>query len=178
MTFNHWEPNLSWNALNLFTSVGSSRKLKTAISPSKNGFVQFFWISFSGANSFFQIKPSFKRFIIGYHILPTNWTTIFDSFQLKKEDFCHPKQQALSLPLYFLHRAYYLLAFFSARGHSEASLKFGAGDLKITHHLLEFFLFFKELMLVVCLRPFSSIASKKTRTTLKIVTHFVTSFTL
>ena len=31
MTFNHREPNLSWNALNLFTSVGSSRKIKSAI---------------------------------------------------------------------------------------------------------------------------------------------------
>ena len=31
MTFKNWEPNLSWNALNLFTSVGSSRKIKSAI---------------------------------------------------------------------------------------------------------------------------------------------------
>ena len=42
MTFNHWEPNLSWNALNLFTSVGSSRKIKSAISLSKIDSVQFF----------------------------------------------------------------------------------------------------------------------------------------
>ena len=37
MTFNHWEPNLYWNALNLFMSVGSSRKIKSAISLSKIG---------------------------------------------------------------------------------------------------------------------------------------------
>ena len=49
MTFNHWEPNLSWNALNLFTSVSSSRKIMSAISLSKIGSVQFFWISLSGA---------------------------------------------------------------------------------------------------------------------------------
>ena len=38
MTFNHWEANLSWNKSNLFTSVGSSRKIKSAISffPSSN----------------------------------------------------------------------------------------------------------------------------------------------
>ena len=53
-TFNHWEPNISWNALNLFTSVGSSRKIKSAISLSKIDSVQFFWISFSGAIQFFQ----------------------------------------------------------------------------------------------------------------------------
>ena len=53
MTFNHWEPNLSWNALNHFTSVGSSRKIKSAISLSKIGSVQFFWVSFSGAISIF-----------------------------------------------------------------------------------------------------------------------------
>ena len=53
MTFNHWEPNLSWNALNFFTSVGSSRKIKSAISLSKIGSVQFFWISFSRAISIF-----------------------------------------------------------------------------------------------------------------------------
>ena len=53
MTFNHWEPNLFWNALNLFTSVGSSRKLKSAILLSKIGSVQFIYISFSGAISIF-----------------------------------------------------------------------------------------------------------------------------
>ena len=53
ITFKHWEPCLSWNALNLFTSVGSSRKIKTAISLSKIGSVQFFYISFSGAISIF-----------------------------------------------------------------------------------------------------------------------------
>ena len=35
--FNHWKPNLSWKALNLSTSVGSSRKIKSAISLSKIG---------------------------------------------------------------------------------------------------------------------------------------------
>ena len=40
MTFIHWEPNLSGNALNLFTSVGSSRTIKSAIPLSKIGSVQ------------------------------------------------------------------------------------------------------------------------------------------
>ena len=56
MTFNHWEPNLSWIALNLFTSIGSSRKVKSAILLSKIGSAQFFWISFSGAISIFPIS--------------------------------------------------------------------------------------------------------------------------
>ena len=53
MILNHWEPNLSWNALNHFTSVGSGRKIKSAISLSENGCVHFFWILFSGAISDF-----------------------------------------------------------------------------------------------------------------------------
>ena len=53
MTFNHWEPNISWKALNLFTSLGSSRKIKSANSLSKIGSVHFFWISISGAISIF-----------------------------------------------------------------------------------------------------------------------------
>ena len=63
MTFNHWEPNLSWNALNLFTSIDSSRKVMSAILLSKIGSAQFFWISFSGAISNF--KPPFTRIIKG-----------------------------------------------------------------------------------------------------------------
>ena len=58
MTFNHWEPNLSWNALNLLTSVGSSRNIKSAISLSKIGSVQCFRISFSGAFQFFQVQTT------------------------------------------------------------------------------------------------------------------------
>ena len=58
------------------------------------------------------------------------YTIVFDSYQLKKEQFCHPKQQVFFLPLQFLHRAYYLLALFSARGHSEAALKLGDGVWK------------------------------------------------
>ena len=54
--FNSWEPNLSWNALNLFTSIGLSRKVKSAILLSKIGSAQFFWISFSGAISIFPIS--------------------------------------------------------------------------------------------------------------------------
>ena len=74
LTFNHWEPNLSWNALNLFTSVGSSRKIKSAISLSKIGSFQFFWISshFRSHFNFSKVKPPFKRIIIGsIHMLQT-----------------------------------------------------------------------------------------------------------
>ena len=53
MTFNHWEPTLSWNALNLFMSVGSSRKLKSVTLLSKLGPVQFFWFCFLETFQFF-----------------------------------------------------------------------------------------------------------------------------
>ena len=48
------------------------------------------------------------------------------------------EEQAIFLSLHFLHQAYYLIAFFSARGHSEAGLKLGDGVLEVTRHLLEF----------------------------------------
>ena len=91
-------------------------------------------------------------------------TTIFDSYQFNKnnvkEQFYQPKQQALSLSSYFLHRAYYLLALFSARGYSEAGLKLGDEVMEKTRQLLEFFLI-KELRLVVCLRSFFFGCSKE-----------------
>ena len=46
MTFNHWEPSVSWNALKLFRSHGSSRKIKSAISLSKLALSIFFVIRF------------------------------------------------------------------------------------------------------------------------------------
>ena len=49
MTFNHWELNLYWNALNLFTSVGSSRKIKSALSI-------FFGFHFPEPFQFFQVQ--------------------------------------------------------------------------------------------------------------------------
>ena len=66
MTFNHWEPNPSCNALNLFTSVGSSRKIKYAISLSKIDPVQFFLdFLFRSHFNFSKFKRPFKRIIIG-----------------------------------------------------------------------------------------------------------------
>ena len=58
MTFNHWKPNLSWNALKLFTSVGSSREIKSAISLSKIGSVQFFEFQFPEPFQFFQVQTT------------------------------------------------------------------------------------------------------------------------
>ena len=63
MTFNHWKPNLSWNALNLFTSVGSSRKIKSVISLSKIGSVQFLCQKLAPPNFFgFHFPESFQFF--------------------------------------------------------------------------------------------------------------------
>ena len=63
MTFNHWEQNLASNELNLSTSVGSSRKIKSTTLLSKFGSVQFFWISFSRSISisWSVFQPPFKR---------------------------------------------------------------------------------------------------------------------
>ena len=93
-------------------------------------------------------------------------TTIFDSYQLKKEQFCHPKQEAFFLPLHFLHRAYFLLAFFSARSHSEAGLKLGFGVLDVTGHLLDFFLSKSSCLWSVCVH-FFSVAPKKNKNNVK-----------
>ena len=66
MTFNHWQPNLSWNLMNLFTSVGSCRKIKSAISLSKIGSVQFVLDFILRSHfDFSKFKPPFKRIIIG-----------------------------------------------------------------------------------------------------------------
>ena len=92
-------------------------------------------------------------------------TTIFDGYQLKKEQFCHPKQQSLSLLLYFLHRAFYILALFSARGHSEAGFKLGDRVLEMTCHRLDFFLSKHSCLWSVCYH-FFMVAPKKTETTL------------
>ena len=72
MKFNHWEPNLSWNALNLFTSVGSRRKIKSAISLSKNGCPIFLDFNFRSHFNLSKFKPRFTRIIIGsIHMLQT-----------------------------------------------------------------------------------------------------------
>ena len=60
-TFNHWEPNLSWNALNLFRSVGSTRKIKSAISLSKIDSVQFFGFHFPEPFQFFASTAEAKK---------------------------------------------------------------------------------------------------------------------
>ena len=78
-------------------------------------------------------------------------------------------------PFFFLHRAYYLLSIFSARGHSKVGLKFGDGVLEVTRHLLVFFLFIKGLMLVHCLHPLLFGCSKKNKTEVKKFSHFVIS---
>ena len=88
-----------------------------------------------------------------------------------------PKQQAFSLLLFFLHQAYYLLALFSARDHSEACSKLGDGVLEVTRHLLEFFFSKSSWLWSVGVHIFS-VAPKTTRTTLKKINHFVTSFLL
>ena len=93
---------------------------------------------------------------------------------MKNEQLCHPKQQALSLLLYFFHRVYYLLALFSARTHSEAGLQHGNGFLELTRHLLEF-LYIKELMIVVFLRPLLFGCSKKNTNDVEKISQFVTS---
>ena len=53
MTFNHSEPNLSDNELKLFTSDGSSPKIKSAALLSKIGAANFFGVRFFGAISIF-----------------------------------------------------------------------------------------------------------------------------
>ena len=58
MTFNHWEPNLSWNTLNLFMSIGLSRKVKSALLLSKIGSAQIFWILFPEPFQFFQFQTT------------------------------------------------------------------------------------------------------------------------
>ena len=71
MTFNRWEPTLSGNALNLFTSVWSSRRTKSAITLSKFG---SFFLDFNFRRHFIfsKFKPPFKRIIIGsFHMLQT-----------------------------------------------------------------------------------------------------------
>ena len=69
-----------------------------------------------------------------------------NSYQFRKEQFCHPKQEAVILSLHFLQRAYYLLALFSARGHSEAGLKLGVGGFGSDKSFARNVLFIKELM--------------------------------
>ena len=46
MKFKPWEPNLSWKLLNLFTSVGSSRKLTQQLRCQELALSNFFWFSF------------------------------------------------------------------------------------------------------------------------------------
>ena len=124
-------------------------------------------IALYGSKSVTKNYPNFLGLELQIRLAEGAYTTIFDGYELKKEQFCHPKQQALFLPLHFLRRAYYLLALFSTRGHTEAGLKLGDGVLEVTRNLLETFLFIKELMLVVCLRPLLFGFFKKSRTTLE-----------
>ena len=51
MRFNHWEPNLSWNALNFFTPLVRVVKNQVCNFVVKNWLRPIFWISFSGAIS-------------------------------------------------------------------------------------------------------------------------------
>ena len=58
LTFNHWEPNLSWNALNLSESVGSIRTIMSAISLSKLALSIFFGFRFPKSFQFFQVQTT------------------------------------------------------------------------------------------------------------------------
>ena len=59
MTLNHWEPNLSWNALKLLTSNDSSFKIKSTASLS-----QILGFIFRSHSNFSKFKPLFMRIII------------------------------------------------------------------------------------------------------------------
>ena len=67
MTFNHWEPNPYWNALIFFTAVGSSRKIKSAISLSKNGPVHFFGLNFQEPFQFFHVRATVQAHHHWFH---------------------------------------------------------------------------------------------------------------
>ena len=65
MKFSHWEPNLSWNALNFVTSVGSSRKSSLQFRCQKLDLSIFFGFRFLEPFEFSKFKPPLKRIIIG-----------------------------------------------------------------------------------------------------------------
>ena len=67
MTFNHWEPNLSWNALNLFTSVGWGVKSSLQFRCQKLAPSNFFGFHFPEPFQFFQDQTTVQAHHHRFH---------------------------------------------------------------------------------------------------------------